>query len=266
MDDLNDSEASAPVESIPPARERVLVIGAAGGIGQALVARLAARGASLVLAGRRLERVQAVAATYGAEALALDATRLDDVMEAVARASAVAPLTGIVNLAGAILLKPAHRTSEREWLEVLGQNLGTAFACVRAAGQHLGAVAGRPASLVLVSSAAASIGLANHEAIAASKAGVEGLVRSAAATYARRGLRVNAVAPGLVRTPLAGQLATEPRMLEASNKMHPLGRIGEPADVASGIAWLLDPETSWVTGQVLGIDGGLATLKPPTVA
>jgi len=119
--------------------------------------------------------------------------------------------------------------------------------------------------LVLVSSAAASVGLMNHEAIAASKAGIEGLVRSGATTYARRGLRVNAVAPGLVRTPLAGALATDPRMLEASNKMHPLGRIGEPGDVASGIACLLDPETSWVTGQVLGIDGGLATLKPPAV-
>ena len=110
-----------------------------------------------------------------------------------------------------------------------------------------------------MSSAAARHGLANHEAIAAAKAAVEGLVRSAAATYAPRGVRVNAVAPGLVRTPLAARLTANPASLAASEAMHPLGRIGEPDDVAALVAWTLGPEATWVTGQGGGMDGGLSS-------
>ncbi len=114
---------------------------------------------------------------------------------------------------------------------------------------------------MLVSSAAARVGLANHEAIAAAKAGIEGLVRSAAATYGPAGLRVNAVAPGLTRTPLTERITSNDAAAEASRAMHVLGRLGEPQDVASAIAWLLDPDQSWVTGQVIGVDGGLGAVR-----
>ena len=113
-----------------------------------------------------------------------------------------------------------------------------------------------------MSSAAARIGLANHEAIAAAKAGVEGLARSAASTYAPRGVRINVVAPGLVRTPLSARLVGNDASVKASVAMHALGRIGEPDDVASLIEYLLDPSHRWVTGQVFGVDGGLSTLRP----
>jgi 3-oxoacyl-[acyl-carrier protein] reductase len=115
-------------------------------------------------------------------------------------------------------------------------------------------------AIALVASAAACVGLASHEAIAAAKAGVIGLVRAAGATYASHGIRVNCVAPGLVRTPLT-ELLTHGRNLEASLRMHPLGRLGEPADIAGALAFLLAPEHAWITGQVLGVDGGLATLR-----
>jgi len=127
---------------------------------------------------------------------------------------------------------------------------------VRAAGQLMDG-----GSVVLVSSAAARIGLANHEAIAAAKAGIEGLTRSAAATYASRGLRFNAVAPGLLKTGLTRRLWENESAAAASAAMHPLGRLGEPEDVAGLIAWLLDPVNTWITGQVIGVDGGLADLK-----
>jgi NAD(P)-dependent dehydrogenase (short-subunit alcohol dehydrogenase family) len=129
---------------------------------------------------------------------------------------------------------------------------------VRAAGRLLKTDGG---SVVLVSSAAARIGLANHEAIAAAKAGLEGLARSAAATYARQRIRFNVVAPGLVRTPLTQGLVASELAEKASLAMHPLGRLGEPGDVARAIAWLLDPAQSWITAQVLGVDGGLADVK-----
>ncbi|MFM8394910.1 MAG: SDR family oxidoreductase, partial [Acidobacteriota bacterium] len=121
--------------------------------------------------------------------------------------------------------------------------------------------AGLPGSAVLVSSAAARIGLANHEAIAAAKGAIEGLVLSAAATYAPKGIRINAVAPGLVRTPLTSRITGNEMSLKASVAMHALGRIGEPDDVAAGLAWLLDPSQQWVTGQIIGIDGGLGSLR-----
>jgi NAD(P)-dependent dehydrogenase (short-subunit alcohol dehydrogenase family) len=115
---------------------------------------------------------------------------------------------------------------------------------------------------VLCATAAARAGFANHEAIAAAKGGVMGLMLSAAATYAPRGIRVNCVAPGLVETPLTARITGNETALEASRAMHALGRIGHPEEVASAIAWLLDPENSWITGQTIGVDGGLGTLRP----
>jgi len=162
-----------------------------------------------------------------------------------------------------MLLKPAHQTTEADWHATLAANLTSAFATVRAASRVMLRHGG---SVVLLSSAAARTGMANHEAIAAAKAGIIGLALSAAATYARYGIRVNVVAPGLVRTPLTARFTNSPEMLKASLAMHPLGRIGEPADIVSAIAWLLAPAQSWVTGQVIGIDGGLASLRPRMTA
>lgn len=183
-----------------------------------------------------------------------------DAIDAVADAAAadLGGLTGITNCVGSILLKPAHLTSTSDWAATLATNLTSAFGCVRAAGRLMKADGG---SVVLVSSAAARIGLPNHEAIAAAKAGIIGLVLSAAATYARQKIRFNAVAPGLTRTPLAAGLVASELAEKASVAMHPLGRLGEPEDVARAIAWLLDPQQSWVTAQVIGIDGGLADVK-----
>jgi len=112
-----------------------------------------------------------------------------------------------------------------------------------------------------MSSGAAAIGLPSHEAIAAVKAGIEGLVRSAAATYAGANVRVNAVAPGLTQTPLTRRVWENEKGAEASRAMHPLGRLGTAADIASAIVWLLDPAQTWITAQTIAVDGGLSTLK-----
>ena len=109
--------------------------------------------------------------------------------------------------------------------------------------------------------AAARLGMANHEAIAAAKAGIQGLALSAAATYAPRNLRFNCVAPGLTRTPLTARITGNETVAKGSLAMHALGRFGDPADVASAIEWLLDPGQHWITGQILGVDGGLATVR-----
>lgn len=236
-----------------------LVFGATGGIGSSLCRRLAARGSRLVLAARNGDKLQALSDELQATAYQLDATRFEEVSACVERVLQLhGRLDGVANCVGSLLLTSAHTTSEPEWSSALATNLTTAFAVVRAASKAMMNTGG---SIVLMSSAAARIGLANHEAIAAAKAGVMGLTLSAAATYAPRGIRVNCVAPGLVRTPMTDRLTSNENALKASMAMHALGRIGEPADVASAIEWLLSPDQTWITGQVLGIDGGLSTVR-----
>jgi len=224
------------------------------------VARLVVAGGGRVfLAGRDAARLEATANELGMPWGTVEATDPDTIDAcADAAAAALGGLDGITNCVGSILLKPAHLTSTADWSATIATNLTSAFGCVRAAGRLLRAEGG---SVVLVSSAAARVGLANHEAIAAAKAGIMGLVLSAAATYARQKIRFNAVAPGLVRTPLAAGLVSSELAEKASIGMHPLGRLGEPEDVARAIAWLLDPAQSWVTAQVIGVDGGLADVK-----
>lgn len=235
-----------------------LIIGGAGGIGSCLARRLAADGWRLILAGRRLEPLEALATEIGVTSAQVDARDFDAVDALFAKHAGEGGITAAVNLAGSILLKPAHSTSLQDFDDTMSQNLRTAFGVVRAAGKHMRASGG---SVVLMSSAAARIGLANHEAIAAAKAAVEGLVRSAAATYATSRLRFNAVAPGLVHTPMAARITGNEASLKASESMHPLGRIGTPDEVAALIASLVGPAGAWITGQVFAIDGGLSTVK-----
>lgn len=241
------------------AGEKVLLLGGAGGVGSAVARQLVAGGTAVFLAGREGGRLAVLGEELAAPHGVVDAADPDAVDALADRAAeTLGGLSGIVNCVGSILLKPAHLTSTAEWQATLAANLTSGFACVRAAGRLLRADGG---SVVLVSSAAARIGLANHEAIAAAKAGIIGLVLSAAATYARQRIRFNAVAPGLVRTPLTRGLVSSEPAEKASVAMHPLGRLGEPEDVARAICFLLDPAQSWITGQVLGVDGGLADVK-----
>ena len=241
-----------------------LVLGATGGIGTAVCSLLAAQGASVLAAGRNHEKLAQLRANHGVTTMEIDARDPAAVEKAVAAAGELTGnLDGVVNCVGSILLKPAHLTSFEEWQATLDVNLGTAFLAVKYGAKALSR-GGRGGSIVLVASAAAQLGLANHEAVAAAKAGIIGLARSAAATYAARRVRVNCVAPGLVRTPLTERITASPAAERASLAMHPLGRLGEPGDVARAIVFLLDPENDWITGQVLGVDGGLGSLKVRT--
>ena len=237
-----------------------VILGGTGGIGSSVSRKLVAEGLRVALAARDSSRLQQLANELGgAQTARLDATNASEVEVYVRSvADAHGAVDGIVNCVGSILIKAAHQTSDEEWRQTISANLDSAFATVRAGARVMGRTGG---SIVLMASAAATVGLPSHEAIAAAKAGVIGLARSAAATYAGKGIRVNAVAPGLVDTPMSAGITGNEMMLRASAAMHPLGRIGRPEEVASVITWLLSDTASWVTGQVIGIDGGLSSVR-----
>ncbi len=238
---------------------KMLVLGASGGIGAATCRQLVGGGARVMMAGRNTDTLGSLATELGAEYQAVDATDIQAVAELVeSTRERLDGLDGVANCVGSLVLKPAHVTTPEEWHDTVATNLTSAFAVVRAAAKAMISSGG---SIVLVSTAAAAVGLANHEAIAAAKGGVEGLALSAAATYASKGVRVNVVAPGLTETPMTRRITANEKSAETSRRMHALGRLGQPEDVARAIAFLLDPESSWITGQVLGVDGGLARVR-----
>ena len=235
----------------------ILILGATGGVGSALAHRLHADGRKLTLAARDEAKLGPLGEKLSAATVLVDATQPEDVERAiVANNESHGSMGALVNCVGSLLLKPGHTTSIEEWDDVIRTNLTSAFLAVK---YGTAAMLRRGGMIVLVSSAVAETGMPNHEAIAAAKAGVAGLTRSAAASYANRNIRVNAVAPGLTRSQMTAEIFDNELAKKASQAMHALPRLGEPEDIASAIQWLLS--TEWVTGQVLGVDGGLGTLR-----
>lgn len=224
-----------------------LIIAASSCIGQAVTTALKAQGDTVFTTARDKTKIN--------PDMILNATDFDAVNEAFQQAGTV---DGVVNCSGSLFLKPAHTTSKEQYQSVMDASLTTSFATVHAAGHHMK----QGGSVVLIASAAALVGLSNHEAIAAAKAGIIGLAQSAAATYAGYHLRFNVVAPGMVDSPLTSQLIQNETMYQASKAMHALGRIGTPQDIAQAIVFLLNPQNNWITGQVIAVDGGLSRVRP----
>lgn len=236
-----------------------LIIGATGGLGAELCAQYIAGGGRVIAFARSEEKLLALKSRHGERLLTIagDATRETDLAEAViAGEAAFGKVDHLFHAVGSIVLKSLQATSLADFESILQLNLTSPFLAIKAV--LPGMLARRYGAVVCVSSVAGGSGLVNHEALAAAKAGLEGLIRSAAMTYAKRGVRFNAVAPGLVNTPLAGFLFQNPAALKASVDMIPMGRTGEPTDVAGAMLFLASEDAAWVTGAILATDGGLA--------
>jgi len=229
---------------------RVVVVGATGGIGAALARRLSARGVEPFLIGRDAARLGVLGAELGAAHAVADVTDGAALKDAVAKAGDT--LAGLAYCVGSIVLKPLGRLNEAEMLDAFRLNALGAAQAVQAAGAAL--VAGRGA-VVLFSSVAARTGFANHVAISMAKAAVEGLTVALAADLAPH-VRVNCIAPSLTRTAIAEPLTRSPQMADAIAKQHPIPRLGEAEDSAALADFLLSDSAGWITGQVIGVDGG----------
>ena len=231
-----------------------IIIGSSGGIGTQLVADLSSNHCNLLLGYNNDSPNIDYPIIKNAQ---VDCRSFDDTMSFIDECkNEVDHIHGVVALPGSILLRPPHLVTEHDFQKTIDTNLKTAFSVVRAAGKLLS-----KSSVVLMSTSAVSIGLANHEMIVAAKAGIESMVKSASLSYAKKELRFNAIAPGLVNTPLSSRIVNNPAALEVSIKMHPSGRIGEPSDISRMIYFLLNPENSWITGQTFRVDGGLSATK-----
>ena len=239
---------------------KFVIVGATSAIGYCVAEKLIEIGHDVYLIGRNAVEIESTAGKLNCPFAIAQASNFNSLDVAISQAiTQMNGIDGMVNCAGSLLIKSAHATTQDEYEKTISANLTTAFAVVRAAGKYMAKLGG---SVVLVSSAAALTGIANHEAIAAAKAGIIGLTLSAAATYASRNLRFNAVAPGLVETNLTSDISKNDLARNASLAMHALGRLGKPEEVAAAIIFFLLPENSWITGQVLGIDGGLSSVRP----
>ncbi|MBK7766519.1 MAG: SDR family oxidoreductase [Sulfuritalea sp.] len=238
-----------------------LVTGAAGGLGQAVSRKLAAAGWQLVLVSRDAARLRDA---YGDKHLqiAADCSSVAGARQVfeLARANGM-QASALAHCVGNIRLGALHRMAEADFMDCLGANLISAFHTLAAfvGGLRDAKAAG---AAVLVSSAAARIGTPNHEAVAAAKAGLEGLVRGAAATYASAGIRVNAVAPGIMDTPAAAGIIGGAAAREAAARQYPLPGIGTPDELADLMVWLLSEKAARVTGQVWSLDGGFSSIRP----
>ena len=235
-----------------------LITGASGGIGHALARQLHHQGCRVVAVGRDADRLAGVDATLR---IAADTTTPEGAALAIAacqEALGGAP-TLLAHCVGSTLIAPLHRTRAEAYREVMRINLDSAVFMLQA---WIAALKGERGAAVFASSVVARIGVANHEAIAAAKGGIEALVRSAAATYAAQGIRVNAVAPGMTETPMTAGMLKMPAMREGAARQYPLGGVQTAAQVADVMAWLLGDGAARLTGQVIAVDGGFTTVRP----
>lgn len=236
---------------------KVLIYGGSGGIGSATALALKAKGFDLHLVGRDQERLAAIAAQTGATTTQGDVT--DDGLFARVTEDSGPALAGLVYAVGSITLKTLPRLTAQDIRADFWLNAGAAALAVQAALPALKAQEGT-ASIVLFSSVAARQGFAAHVSVALAKGAVEGLTLALAAELAPK-VRVNAIAPSLTRTALAASLTSSPQMAGAIAGLHALGRLGEAQDSAGLAAFLLSPQADWITGQVIGVDGGRSTLR-----
>lgn len=236
-----------------------LVTGASGGLGSAIATALHGQGASVVLSGTRVEALEAVAAELGERVFVVPANLGDaESLDALAKQAeaATGQLDILVNNAGLTRDNLAMRLKDEDWETVLNVNLTAAFRLSRAVLR--GMMKRRWGRIIGITSIVGVTGNPGQANYAASKAGMIGMAKSLAQEVASRGITVNCLAPGFIETAMTDALGDQQQ--EKLLSAIPAGRMGTPADIASGVVYLASEEASYVTGQTLHVNGGMAMI------
>lgn len=228
-----------------------VVVGGSSGIGLEVTRRLAAKKFSVMMISRSAD---SLADLSGVNHLTVDVTR-----DEIDAGSLPDRIQGLIYCPGSIRLRPFHRLKEDDFLADFQINLLGAVKAIQACLPGL-KKADRPSSIVLFSTVAVRTGMPFHASIASAKGALEGLTRSLAAEFAPK-IRVNAIAPSLTDTRLAKTLLSDDGKRAAAADRHPLKRFGNPGDIAAAATFLLEDSSSWVTGQVIAVDGGMGALR-----
>jgi NAD(P)-dependent dehydrogenase (short-subunit alcohol dehydrogenase family) len=223
-----------------------LIIGASSGIGKSLAESLMKKNETVISISRTIPEAP-YSHFYKHDILS------DDELPKISE-----PIDGIVFCPGSINLKSFRALKKQDFLADFELNVLSAIKCIQFYYPNL--VQSQAASIVLYSTVAVNTGMAFHSSVAASKGAIEGLTKALAAEFAPK-IRVNCIAPSLTNTPLAERLINTPEKLEASANRHPLKRIGNDTDIANATEFLLSEKASWITGQIMHVDGGMSTLK-----
>ena len=237
--------------------QKIVIFGATGGIGSATGRRLATKGFKLHLVGRDQSKSEALAEELGASYSIGDVTD-EALFENVAQEAGDA-VVGLVYAVGTLNLKRLNRLSAADYLNDFQVNaIGAALAIQSLMPAMKNSAT--PASVVLFTSVAAEQGFASHASMSMAKGAVRGLTLALGAELAPK-IRVNAISPSLTATPLAAGLLSNDKMAEAIGNMHAMERLGTAEDMAALAAFLLSEESGWITGQIIGVDGGRSTLR-----
>jgi 3-oxoacyl-[acyl-carrier protein] reductase len=236
-----------------------LITGASGGIGAGIARALHAQGAVVVLSGTRTEALQALAGELGERSHVCSADLKDpaapDALVAAAEAAA-GPLHILVNNAGFTRDMLALRMKDEDWQAVLDVDLTAPFRLARATLR--GMLRRRAGRIIGISSIVGATGNAGQANYAAAKAGLVGMTKALAQEAGSRGVTVNVVAPGFIETPMTDALSEAQRT--RLGEQIPLGRLGQPADIAAAVVYLASDEAAWVTGATLHVNGGMAMI------
>lgn len=245
-----------------------LVTGGNSGIGKVTALAFAKEGAKVVVAARRIKEGEETVAAIrdgGSEAIFVqtDVSQAVDIKNMVhTTVESYGRLDYAFNNAGVVGRGPVHELPEEEWDRIININLKGVWLCVKyEIAQMLKQGSG---AIVNNSSVAGLIGWANVSAYIASKHGVVGLTKSVALEVAKQGIRVNAVCPGFIHTPMIQGGLDDPKGRERITAQEPIGRVGDPKEVAEAVVWLCSDAASFVTGHAMPVDGGLTAGVPPS--